>query len=218
MAGGDRGRWWDPDEPWDSLRNFERSLKWHGLYEKYLLSAYIGMSSGEVSPTDLRALFAKVNPKRLLAAGDVIAVKAQTITLFRGISGKGEMRNIRGMSWTDDVNIACHFARRWCNCTNPKIWDWANDPAVYRVTIPMKDVRCYTDAKGEREYVLDVAKLPELQRIEFRNGEIEVRARFWRYDDYLKLYCIVIDAERELAHRGYGPAPAERGGCDGEAI
>jgi hypothetical protein len=171
----------EPEERWETLRNCERSLKWHGLYERYLLSAFRGMCSGDVSPTDLKAFFAKANPKRLLVAGDPIPVEGKTINLFRGVSGKDEMRNIRGMSWTDDLNIACHFARKWCNCRNPEVWDWAHDPAVYRMTIPMKDIRCYTDDRGEREYIIDATKLPKLARIEFRDGEMEIRRRVWRY-------------------------------------
>jgi hypothetical protein len=118
------------------------------------------------------------------------------------------------MSWTDDLNIACHFARKWCNCRNPEVWDWAHDPAVYRVTIPMKDIRCYTDDRGEREYIIDATKLPKLARIEFRDGEMEIRRRVWRYGLDFKMYRAVIDPERELVQMGYVPALAERGTCD----
>jgi len=71
----------EPEERWETLRNCERSLKWHGLYERYLLSAFRGMCSGDVSPTDLKAFFAKANPKRLLVAGDPIPVEGKTINL-----------------------------------------------------------------------------------------------------------------------------------------
>jgi hypothetical protein len=201
------------DECWDRFRRCERSLKWHGLYERYLLCLYGDMGCGELSPTQVKAAFAKANRKRLLVAGDPIPVKKKTVTLFRGVSGKGEIRNIRGMSWTDDLNIACHFATRWSRSRNPETWDWARDPAVFRVTVSMKNVLCYMDGrKGEREYVLDAAKLPESARVEFHEGELQVRAHFWRYDGHYKMYSDVLDPERVLADMGYVPTPAEGDG------
>lgn len=95
------------------------------------------------------------------------------VTVYRGVSGVGKFRRIRGMSWTDSLDVACWFAVR-------DVSDWSSardvndDPAVYTAKVPMSSVYCYTDERGEQEYIVR-PKRP--QRMDISIEEIKQRAR-----------------------------------------
>src|SRR6266511_1909234 len=83
-----------------------RVLKSRGIYEEALLHAFSMPRTNNASfPLDyLRALFLHLADRdRLRAAGDPLPGPGP-FTLYRGVSGRGAARRIRGLSWTADLD------------------------------------------------------------------------------------------------------------------
>lgn len=194
------GGWWDTEEALEDLRFLSRSLKWHGLYERYLLRTW-KEAQYDIPVDETVEYLRSCNRDRLRVAGEPIPVTGKTVTLYRGISGDGIAK---GVSWTDDLNIACVFAMHYSSSgywRSEETRRWSENPRVYTVTVPLKDVRCYTNRRGEREYLLDPTNLvPDL--VQFKGEEMLIRKLTWNWDDYFILRERFEDTQAFLQSQG----------------
>jgi hypothetical protein len=116
-----------------------------GLYERALFDALIETRTNhrEWPLPFLRQLLASANRERLLALGDPLPGSGP-FTVYRGVAGRGPVRRIRGLSWTDSRRQAAWFARRFR----------LDDPAVFQVTVPEQAVMAYTNERNESEFII----------------------------------------------------------------
>jgi hypothetical protein len=130
-------------------------LKLNELYEEALLHAYTRSRTNFASwPTSvLRTLFGLANRRRLAVAGDMWPGPGPW-TVYRGVSGRGRKRRVRGFSWTLSYDKAEWFATRY----------GLEKPMVYGAQVDEKDVYAYYDQRGEGEFLLDARGL-KLRRI-----------------------------------------------------
>jgi hypothetical protein len=142
------------------------------LYERALVHAFIGTRTNNYAwPRDvLDWMFAIADRERLRAAGDALPGQGP-FTVYRGVSGIGAARRVRGISWTASEERAWWFARRF----------FYENPAVYRTAINDADILAYSNARDEREFLVrlpDGNKPVRLKRFEGSNLRIpELRAR-----------------------------------------
>lgn len=92
-------------------------------------------------------LFSIAKPNKLRATGDPIPDQ-EFFTLYRGVAGNGRKRRVNGISWTSSPKVAAWFAKRY---------DWLEDPAVFKITVPNNQVLACINDRNEKEYLL---KLP----------------------------------------------------------
>jgi hypothetical protein len=130
----------------DLIRKNIGALRDRGLYERALLHAYIGTRTNyrHWSPTVLRFLFELADRGRLLQCGDTLPGLGP-FTVYRGVSGRGRARRVRGISWTDSIERARWFAGRFAPL---------RDPAVFRTVVSACDVLAYTNARNEGEFLI----------------------------------------------------------------
>lgn len=142
-------------------------LRQRGLYEEALLMAYSGcrVNHRNWSASVLQYLFGFADRDKLREVGDPLP-GAGPFTIYRGVSGVGAARRLRGLSWTGSLDIACWFACRFPLGT----------PAVVTATIDAADVyACITD-RDEDEFVCRPAKVKRMKL----SGE-EIKAGAARY-------------------------------------
>jgi hypothetical protein len=102
-----------------------------GLFEKALIIAYIstrtnwkGWSLGYI-----RYLFFSADRKKLIEAGDPLPGDGP-FTVYRGVSGRGAMRRIRGISWTTSIEKGIWFANRFPNLEKPAVFEATVDKSL----------------------------------------------------------------------------------------
>lgn len=78
------------------------------------------------------------------------------LTVYRGLGGIN-IKNIKALSWTLDINKAKWFAKRF-ECLDPNI-------AVYKAKISRKHVFAYINDRNEEEIILDYHKLKDIESI-----------------------------------------------------
>jgi len=102
-------------------------LKVQGAYEPALLSAWIDTRTNHhyVPRWVVDDLFRSADRERLRAAGDPLP-SVGPFTLYRGVSGRGRARRVRGISWTSSLEKAIWFAHRFASL---------GDPAVFRLVV-----------------------------------------------------------------------------------
>ncbi len=146
------GRWVDIVQD-----NMSQLLE-RGLYEEALLQAYISTSTNHAyrELDELAHLFALADRDRLRAAGQPLPHDGP-FTLYRGVTGRGEERRVRGISWTGDLERAKWFAGQ--------LGKNLHNPAVYTVTVPKSTVLAYVDKRKEDEYLLWPYSLPRPRRV-----------------------------------------------------
>ncbi len=130
----------------DFLIENEDLLLDRGLYERGLLFAFtsVAMDNRHFPLHHTRRLFRMAKRERLLAAGDPLPGRGP-FTIYRGVSGRGSKRWIRGMSWTASYEKAQWFATRFCA---------ALDPAVYKLVVPERKVLAYFNRRNEQEFIV----------------------------------------------------------------
>lgn len=192
---GDR---WEMEGSLEDLHDFEGSLKHHGLYERYLLKAWREAHHGDITSQDFSKFLSKADRQKFRAAGDPIPATGPTVVLWRGVSGDGKAH---GVSWTDDVNIACRFATYYAAFPEKEGTRWARNPRLYRTEVSIDDVLCYTNARGEHEYLLDPRNVKP-KRVRIDSDEMKARRCCWYWDDDYVLRERFIDAEKALRSIG----------------
>ena len=125
-----------------------RALQTRGLYEFALLQAFIATRTNNCrwSVPVLHWLFEMADRERLRAAGGPLPGTGP-FTVYRGVSGRGRARRVRGLSWTASKEKAQWFAERGAH------WSLAN-PAVLCVVIAEGDVLAYVNDRQEEEFVI----------------------------------------------------------------
>ncbi len=123
-----------------------------GLYEKALVDAFIATRTNNFKyPLCLlREAFCIGDRSRLRAAGDPLPGPGP-FTIYRGVSGIGPARRVRGISWTTSEERARWFALRHS----------LPNPNVFRTTVHEADVLAYTNDRSEQEFLV---LLPERNR------------------------------------------------------
>lgn len=123
-------------------------LKERGLYEQALISAYTGTraNNSHWPDSELVWLFDTADRSKLRALGDPLPGPGPFV-LYRGVSGNGARRHVRGLAWTSDLDVARWFADRFAGF---------GDPAVYTATVPESAVYVYLheSEREEHEYVV----------------------------------------------------------------
>jgi len=159
--------WDQARESWDNGRDDEillcmdnmEGLDWvwqhrnilrdRGTYEKALLEAYsrCRVNWCHISLLDLKYLFTLADKNKMLLVGDPLPDQ-QIFTLYRGVSGKGKYRRVKGISWTSDLTIAAFFAQRYK--------DKLEDPAVYQIKVARETIfaRLHESCRNENEYLV----------------------------------------------------------------
>ncbi len=130
-----------------------------GTYEKCLLSAYMGTRTNHShwSKNYLEMLFLAANRQKLLMAGDKLPDGDEFI-LYRGVSGTGNKRRIRGISWTSDLDRAKWFANRMA--------DILPNPAVYTIKAKRDHVLAYINDRNENEFLIIPEPSMKIRQIE----------------------------------------------------
>ena len=110
---------------------------------------------------------------RLRAAGD--PVPEGRITLYRGVSGRGRARRVRGISWTGTLDCARWFAGRGGAIGNQA------DPAVYRLELDADEVLAHLTNRSEDEYLVALTRHHRPARLEAVTPELfDVVTKRWR--------------------------------------
>ena len=124
--------------------NFPNLIKM-GKYESALLNAYSGIRNNlhNWSSEVINYLFAVADPDKMRAAGDELP-DSDSFTLYRGVAGNGPARRVKGVSWTDSINVASFFAMRFA----------LKDPAVLEITVPNVAILARVADRNESEYLL----------------------------------------------------------------
>jgi hypothetical protein len=133
------------------------ALQDRGIYEDALLSA---LRRPRVNlhhvPFELLCLMVKLADRtRLRAVGDPLPGPGPFV-LYRGVSGNGAARRIRGLSWTDSLKVARWFARRL----------GLPGPAVFRAVVPADSVLAYMNDRKEQEFLVLLPPELKLNRVD----------------------------------------------------
>jgi len=139
----------------DLVHNNAEALLECGIYEEALLHAFVTPRTNNIRwPTFvLESMFLRADREKLRAAGDPLPSDGPFV-LYRGVAGEGRRRRIRGLSWTDSVDVARWFADRFPSLPNR---------AVYVVTVNASHILACTHEKvrDHRDYIL---RLPRSTR------------------------------------------------------
>jgi hypothetical protein len=128
----------------DLLRDNVEALLNRDMYEGTLAQAFVGckINNGRYSVKELEHLLQRADRKRLIAAGQPLPSRGP-FTVYRGVSGRGRCRRVRGFSWSLSLDVACSFAAR-----GPEI-----DQAVYQTKITESEVFFFWSERWEDELV-----------------------------------------------------------------
>src|SRR5579872_1965632 len=85
------------------------ALLWRGIYEEALLGALSSANTSNWRTDVIDYLFDIADLDKLRDAGDPLPGQ-EPFTLYRGVNGHRGRRRVRGISWTDSLDIACYFA------------------------------------------------------------------------------------------------------------
>lgn len=120
-----------------------------GILEEAFVHAVTGCRVNNYHDYQLIAwILSRLDRAKLRAAGDSIPGTGPW-TLYRGVSGRGAARRVRGFSWTADRDRAEWFARRGAQFG-------LADPAVATATVEDDRVLFYTNDREEQEFFVDL--------------------------------------------------------------
>lgn len=127
-----------------------------GLIKEFVSYAYVGTKNNLSSyPLNLfRHLFSFCNKDALRKLNDPFEVKP-FYDLYRGVSGKGRARRLRGYSWTSSLDTAKFFSIRM-NLANP---------SVFTTRVKYDDIYFYTNNREENEFVCHIPPDAKLTRV-----------------------------------------------------
>ncbi len=132
------------------------AFKQHDLYEEALLDAYIGTRTNfsRWSVYLINYLFEKADRQKLLECGDPLPGDGPYI-IYRGVSGRGAARRIRGISWTGSLERAIWFAKRF----------YFEKPAVFEATVEKVLVYAYSNERNEAEFLCKIPSDLKLKKV-----------------------------------------------------
>jgi len=127
------------------IRNLEYLIA-RGLYEKALFEAWVSTRTNLAmySTEALRFLFGIADRRKLFEAGDP-PPDQEFLVGYRGVSGRGRARRVRGFSWSGSLERARWFANRFGHL---------GDPAVYSVQFTRDAILAYMNDRQEDEFIL----------------------------------------------------------------
>lgn len=139
------------------LSNNVRLLLALGIYEEAVLLALTSTKTNlhHISTDWLKALIGFGDRKKFRAAGDPLPGPGP-FTMYRGVSGVGPSRHVRGVSWTASREKAEWFVRRF---------PWLPNPVVLRAVVEEPDVVAYTNGRKEEEFIVLLPEAARLDRI-----------------------------------------------------
>ncbi len=162
-----------------------------GKYEEALLIAYTGTRTNWAHwpINDIKYLFDLADPDKLCAAGDPIPDQ-DIFKLYRGVSGKGPKRRVNGYSWTDSLDSAIWFAKRFerFGCENP---------AVFEIIVSREHILAAMNERNEHEYLLKLPLPKKPKRLSINLGEYEIQAQG---ETKLKAKKAEVLNENQMAH------------------
>lgn len=133
-----------------------------GLFEKALLCAWSNQKcttficNGECVSSDpfMRGCLTRANKDKLIEHSDPLP-SGDVLTVYRGVSGRGEFRKVRGIAWSLSVTVARSFAR------------YGYRPALYRTTVKRSDAFAYINESGreEQEVLLLLGKRHAVEKL-----------------------------------------------------
>ena len=131
-------------------------LKQRGIYEEALFDAYIGTRTNfsRWSFDLIKYLFEKADRGKFFKSGDPLPGDGPFI-IYRGISGCGAARRIRGISWTGSMERAIWFAKRF---------DFEK-PAVFEATVDKCLVYAYSNERSESEFLCKIPPDLKLMKV-----------------------------------------------------
>ena len=143
------------DRYWDFMADNLTPLIAKGLLEEAFVHAYTGVRVN-LGPyySVVSAVVEFSNPDKLRDLGDPFPPGAPW-TVYRGVSGRGRARRVRGYSWTIDRDKAQWFANRFASLGNP---------AVFSTTIEQNNVLFYTNGRKEQEFVVALPRKHPVKR------------------------------------------------------
>ena len=105
-----------------------------------------------VSLAQLTRMFKKTNKKYLMTDEEyeIYNNLPETFTVYRGVASG---RNAKGMSWTQNLEVAEWFANRF---------NYGNKGYIQRATANKKDVLAYFNRRDEDEIVINVKNLNDI--------------------------------------------------------
>jgi hypothetical protein len=132
-------------------------LRERGLYEKALVYSYVGTRTNysRWSPDLIKFLFSMADRRRLIEAGDPLPGNGP-FTVYRGVSGRGAARRVRGISWTGSFERAVWFAKRFSDLEKP---------AVFRAVVDKSLIFGYSNDRQESEFLCDIPLDLKLKKV-----------------------------------------------------
>lgn len=130
-------------------------FKAKGMYEKALVSAYVGTRTNwaHFPLSVIEWAFNQGDRIKLRDAGNPFP-PGDSFVLYRGASGRHPFRKVSGMSWTSDLDKAIWFATRYEIASA--------DPAVYKTTVHPDEVYCYVNDRSEQDFILRARRYQRL--------------------------------------------------------
>jgi hypothetical protein len=149
------------------VRDNLRCLKERGIYAQALLQAWSGTRTNHSRFADGEAewLFHNADHDKLRAAGDPIP--DQPPVVYRGGSGYGRQRRLRGWSWTDSLDVACWFATRIGLAS----------PSILAATVHPNEILACLNHRNEREFIV---RPESFSRVPISLGEMHTRAEAYK--------------------------------------
>jgi hypothetical protein len=142
------------------VRQNAEELRRAGIYEKALLTAFVGSKPRNCSlgANFLHVLFDVHTDRGHLRTASAALPGTGPFILYRGVSGHGAARRIRGRSWTPSLERAKRFAR---------LNQISIAPAVYRVTAPAEWIVAYiyNQEEDEQEFLLELPPKADVERV-----------------------------------------------------
>lgn len=128
-------------------------------FARLLMDSYIEMEApnldGVVSKTQLNTWFSKCKPRWLMSQREMEKLNSfpETIKVYRGVTDYNSS-DIRALSWTVDFDQAEWFAKRF-----------GNKGYIYSASIDKKNIHAYTDARSEKEVIVNPDYLVDIQLV-----------------------------------------------------
>jgi hypothetical protein len=128
----------------DAVLSNRTQFQARGIYEAAIVDAYCAVRTNlhNWSTQKLEEMLLLGDRQKLLAAGGPLPGEGP-FTVYRGVSGSGRLRRVRGTSWTGSLGVACWFALRF----------GFPNPAVYQARVSAAGVYCYITQRKEQEFV-----------------------------------------------------------------